>query len=222
MNRIVAIVEGPTERAFCQEVLAPYLGALGVFVTAQIVGRPGRKGGVRSWASVRRDVLAALKQDRQRACTTMFDYYGVPADWPAAAKKKNKPFRAAVAAIERAMHDDICKEMGSSFDQTLFLPYLQVHEFEALLFSGPKVLAEVLDASSLESKLRKVVADSGEPEAIDDGDQTHPSKRILALAPDFQKTLHGSIAAQRIGIDRMREGCPNFAKWVARLESLSN
>ncbi len=222
MNRVVAIVEGRTEQAFCRDVLAPTLAASGVFLYAQLVGKPGHKGGATSWTRVQRDILAALKQESQRACTTMFDFYGLPREWPGLSKARRKPFRAAVDKIERAMHKDVCTQMGSSFASRLFLPYVQVHEFEALLFCSPEALSEVLERSSLASEIQRIVADAGEPEAIDDRPDTCPSKRISSLAPHFRKTLHGSIAAKRIGIERMRERCPHFSEWLAKLERLSS
>ena len=99
MSRVVAIVEGYTEQAFCREVLAPALGAKGVSLEAQLVGKPGHKGGVRSWESARRDILNALKQQPDRACTTMVDYYGLPGDWPGVRQaKRNRPALALVSS----------------------------------------------------------------------------------------------------------------------------
>ncbi|MGH9318961.1 MAG: DUF4276 family protein [Vicinamibacteria bacterium] len=72
----------------------------------------------------------------------------------------------------------------------------------------------------MESKFRHILDASTEPEAIDDNPSTAPSKRIELLAPHFQKTLHGAIAAQRIGVDRMRAACPHFARWLAKLHAL--
>lgn len=39
------LVEGQTERAVVQSVLAPELGAKGVYVYSRVVGRPGHKEG---------------------------------------------------------------------------------------------------------------------------------------------------------------------------------
>ena len=220
MSRVVAIVEGRTEQAFCGQILVPTLGAKGVYLEAQLVGKPGHKGGVRSWESVRRDILNAIKQQAGRVCTTMFDYYGLPGDWPGVRKGKKRTFRLGVEVVERSMHEEICGELGSGFDEKRFLPYVQLHEFETLLFSGPKELSAVLGTPSLDRKLREIVEKSGEPEAIDDNPNSAPSKRISALAPHFQKVLHGTIAAQRIGIDTLRGACPHFASWLAKLEAL--
>jgi hypothetical protein len=218
---VLALVEGQTEQAFVKQILAPDLARQNVFLTACLIGRPGGRGGVRSWARVRSEFLAALKQDRQRCCTTMFDFYGLPADWPGAGEARKKPFGEAAELIERAVHVDICEALGGSFNPDRFIPYIQMHEFEALLFSDTRVLAEVVGEPSLQRHFDEVVAECGEPEAIDDGASTAPSKRIIAKADGYQKVSRGMIAAKRIGLARMKETCPHFAAWVRRLEALS-
>jgi hypothetical protein len=119
------------------------------------------------------------------------------------------------------MHEDVCNILSSGFDPKRFVPYVQLHEFEALLFCGPKELSEVLQVPAHESKFREIVKNSGEPEAIDDNPNTAPSKRIVALAPHFRKMLHGSLTTKRIGIERIRRGCRHFADWLAKLEALA-
>ena len=91
MSRVLALVEGQTEQAFVRDVLAPELGNRGVFISATLIGKPGHKGGIRSYESVQRDILAALKQDIGRSCTTMFDYYGLQADWPGVPEARSLP-----------------------------------------------------------------------------------------------------------------------------------
>ncbi len=221
MSRVVAIVEGYTEQAFCRSVLAPELGAKGVFLEAQLVGKPGQKGGVRSWESARRDILNALKQQAGRACTTMFDYYGLPGDWPGVREGKEKLSSLGVGVVEQKMHEDICSALGSGFEARRFVPYIQLHEFEALLFCGPKELSDVLQTPTLESKFQEILKKAGEPESIDNDPNTAPSKRISSLAPRFQKTLHGATTTQRIGLGRLRAGCPHFAAWLVTLEALA-
>lgn len=218
MNRVLAIVEGRTEQRFVTNVLAPRLGADGVFITAAVVGKPGHKGGAR-YARVQKDILAALKQDRDRFCTTMFDYYGLPKDWPGIEDAKRRPSAEGVQHVERAVEEDVRAQLADSFPLR-FLPYVQLHEFEALLFSGPEILCNVLQSPALASQFRSIVDECGGPEAVDDNPQTAPSKRIVALAKHYQKVLDGNIAAERIGLDRMLDACPHFRAWVTRLKQI--
>ena len=159
MSRVRALVEGQTEQAFVKEVLAPNLGIQSVFVLATMIGKPGRRGGVRAWSVVRSDVVATLKQNRMVYGTTMFDYYGLPPDWPGTTQARSAtPYTNAANAIEQALLTDVCNELGRSFDPRRFIPYVQMHEFEALLFSGTRVLASVLRQPDLQSRLDEIVA----------------------------------------------------------------
>lgn len=149
----------------------------------------------------------------------MFDYYGLPPDWPDKPAAVSTPSIKAVA-IERALHEDICAQMGKGFISDRFIPYVQMHEFEALLFSEPTVLAAALRCPSLADSLQAVISECQEPEAIDDHRETSPSKRILRHCPRYDKVLQGTTAASSIGLSRMRERCPHFNDWLTRLESL--
>jgi len=220
MSRVLALVEGPTEQSFIKQVLAPELHHLGVYLTAAIIGKPGHKGGIRSYESIRREILAVLKQDQQRYCTTMFDYYGLPAGWPGKTVISGSPSIIA-GLIEQAMLQDVCSILGQAAATSRLIPYIQMHEYEALLFSEPATLATAVgQRTSLGGIFEAIVNECGEPEAIDDRPDTAPSKRIKNHVRDYNKVIHGTIAAQRIGLPKMRQRCPHFSEWVARLETL--
>jgi hypothetical protein len=221
MSRVLALVEGRTEQTFVSEVLAPALGIKGVFLSATLTGKPGHKGGVRRWASVRKEILTVLKRDPLGCCTTMFDYYALPADWPGRQQATTKPYAEAAGVIEDAVHAAISEKLGDACDPRRFVPYIQMHEFEALLFTEPSILADVVQCPARRSRFEQIVTECGAPEAIDDNPLTAPSKRIAAVAANYQKVLHGAIAAKRIGLARMREACPHFDDWVGRLEALA-
>ncbi len=57
------------------------------------------------------------------------------------------------------------------------------------------------------------------PEDINDSPTTAPSKRIKAVAPAYDKLLHGVAAASEIGLARMRSECPHFAEWIVFIEA---
>lgn len=219
MSRVRALVEGQTEESFVRSVLASSLAVNGVFVTATRIGKPGHRGGIRPWPAVRKDIIATLKQDRDVHCTTMFDYYALPSDWPGLMEARQQNLISAKAeAIERSIHADICWQLGDSFDKKRFVPYIQMHEFEALLFSDTLVLAETVQSPYIHARLDEIVEECGEPEGIDDSPESAPSKRIIELAPRYQKVVLGTIAAIRIGLPSIRSRCPHFSKWINVLE----
>jgi len=220
MNRVLALVEGQTEKKFVKEIMAPSLSVRNIFLSARLVGKPGHKGGARDYHSIRKEIAALLRQDTSVCCTTMFDYYGLPRTWPGRADASGLPLRQIPKRIEAAVSEDIMLTMGKSFDRRRFIPYIQMHEFEALLFSNPEVLAETIRLPALSAKLRSIAEESGSPEGIDDNPETAPSKRILTLFSGYQKVLHGNISAQWTGLTTMRTKCPHFNEWVTKLESL--
>ena len=224
MSEVVAIVEGQTEQTFVRDQLAAHLGARGVFVWPVLPGRTRRKGGVKAWDSARGDIIRTLKEGRY--CTTMFDFYALPNDWPGRTEAVHKDWMERGQHVERALLDDISGHMGQSFNPEQFIPYVQVHEFEALMFSDTHQLAETCAAlcsypvASLERQFQEVVDQAGDPEAIDDDYDTCPSRRITEIVASYRKRAHGPIVAQRIGLESLRAKCKHFAAWVEKLEHL--
>ena len=150
----------------------------------------------------------------------MFDYYGMPASWPQREAARQLPFLERPVAIERAILADVAGELGGGFNTARFIPYVQMHEFEALLFSDPKLLADGLDLAN-DSETRRIKDQFQSPEEIDDSKQTAPSKRIIALNPGYSKVTDGILISQRIGLNEMRAQCSHFNEWLGKLEALA-
>ncbi|MCC5829962.1 MAG: DUF4276 family protein [Phycisphaeraceae bacterium] len=227
MNKVEAIVEGQTEQTFIRDQLAEHLGLRGVSIWSVLPGWPRRRGGVPKWRVVRDDIIRSLK--RQPFCTTMFDFYGMPDDWPGREAAAALPWDKRAEHVQEAMGLDIAQTLGASFSPGRFLPYVQLHEFEALAFAGVAELAEVTaplsraSRSRLRTKFELILDEAGSPEAIDDGAETCPSRRLLrVVGQSYRKRVHGPIITNRIGLDRLRKACPHFGDWLNRLESLGD
>lgn len=226
MSEVVAIVEGQTEQAFIHDHLAKYLARRGITIWASLPGREVRSGGVRAWESVRGDVLRTLQERRGRVCTTMFDFYAMPNDWPGRARASEMPQGRKGDYVERALLDDLAAFAGEDFRRDLFIPYVQMHEFEALLFTDVGAMGEVLgpiqgvEAPTLTALFQAVLDQAGPPETINDHWMTCPSRRITSIVPDYRKPSHGPLIADKIGLDVLRAACPHFGQWLGRLESL--
>ena len=93
-----------------------------------------------------------------------------------------------------------------------------MHEFEAMLFSEPEILAKLLNIS--QTKIDKILAECGEPENIDDSPHTAPSKRLENLSSRFKKTSTGITIVKAIGLSKIRECCPIFNNWLTAVENL--
>ena len=219
MVRIHVLVEGQTEETFANNVLLPHLMQRQVYLYPRQVGKPGHRGGIGEYQRARQDILNTLKQDVDAFCTTMFDYYGMPGTWPEREVAKQKPFVEKPVTIEKAILADVVSALGQSFDSCRFIPYVQMHEFEALLFSNPKLLAEGLELPD-DSEVQHIRSQFQSPEEINDSKETAPSKRILRLNTGYSKVTDGVLISQKIGLAVMRSQCDHFNEWIRKLEAL--
>jgi hypothetical protein len=151
--------------------------------------------------------------------STMIDLYALPNDFPGydLCKAFADPGKR-VECLEKELARDVTKQLGDVAVSQRFIPYIQLYEFESLLFSSP---AEFLGAFPEENqaieRLLEIRRQCGGPEDIDDGADSAPSKRILQLLPDYVKTVSGILIAKRIGLAAIRRECPHFNRWIARL-----
>ena len=226
MSRLLVHVEGETEETFVNEVLRPYLYDRGYSaVSARLMGnvrQRSRRGGIKGWAEVRKDILGHLKQDVGRLVTTMVDYYGLPQSgnktWPGRKTAGGIVFEQKAKTVEDALLADIRQRMGGILNPDRFIPYVMMHEFEAMLFSDCEGFGRGIGREDLVQPLQTIRDQFASPEEIDDSPDTAPSKRIKHLMPDYQKPLMGNLAALEIGIRAIRRECPHFEEWLERLE----
>ena len=221
MTRVHVICEGQTEEMFVNEVMAVHFVPQGIYLIPSLVGKPGHKGGDLRFVRLFTDLRARLLSDTSAYCTTLFDFYGLPTKFPgkAAAKRKRSHADKAQCILE-AVTAELQAELG---ERTLrrFIPYVQMYEFEGLLFSDPDSFAEAINEKSLAGDFLAIREGFETPEEINDNPQTAPSKRILSLFPGYEKPLYGSLAAIEIGLAKIRQQCPLFDGWVNRLQSMT-
>lgn len=130
MKRIIIICEGQTERDFCKEVLAPYLWQYGITIQTPLIKISG--GGIVKWDYLRKQAETHLKESSSVFVSTFIDYYGLYEKYNFPKwEEGNKIYdiNNRILFLEEAMKEDISESL-----QHRFIPYLQLHEFEALLF----------------------------------------------------------------------------------------
>lgn len=219
MCRIRVLVEGQTEESFVNDVLSPYFASQGHSIYP-ILLRP--RGGVPPYIKAQRDIRNSIMQDKGVFVTTFIDFYGMPNDWPGrqqAETYQNGEEKAKI--VEEALMADVCEQMGESFNPLRFIPYVQLHEFEALLFADSSVLAQTLGEPKLEGQLTAIRQAFSTPEEINDNYETCPSRRIARLYPGYQKVLNGISTTKAMGLLKLRAECPHFNSWITKLESLA-
>ena len=228
MTRLLVHVEGRTEEEFVHEVLKDHLYQHGYsHVAPRIMGQPNRRdqrGGIRGWLETKRDMIDHLREDQDRINTTMVDYYGLPQSganaWPGRAAADRVILADRATTVEKAIQKDLRRELGDSLLPHRFLPYVMMHEFEAMLFSDCTLFAQGIGRPELEPEFQAIVEKFGGPEGIDDTPEGAPSKRIERLVDDYEKPLMGVLAALEIGLGGIRAACPHFNAWLARLEEI--
>ena len=228
MTRLLVHVEGETKENFVNQVLTPHLYRCGFpKVGARLMGNSRQRyqrGGVGAWTSARKDITNHLKEDPGCIVTTMVDYYGMPQTgsraWPERSEANELAFPNNAETVEKALASDIFEQMEANFNLERFIPYVMMHEFEAMLFSDCKRFAEGIGEPELAPKFQEIRAKFGCPEEIDDSSETAPSKRIVSLVPGYQKPVWGILAALEIGLGAIRSVCPHFRGWLERLEGI--
>ncbi|MFZ3132106.1 MAG: DUF4276 family protein [Desulfosporosinus sp.] len=115
---------------------------------------------------------------------------------------------------------DISERVGK---RTHFIPYIEMHEFESMLFANPRayqgygVTKEQVDA------ITKIKETFETPEHINNSYETAPSKRLMKSICGYEnlKVSHGSIYAGMIGVETIRKECRHFDSWIVKLEELA-
>lgn len=224
---IHVLCEGQTEQGFVEEVLKPYLQKNGITGVKSILITTNKKKNAQGGMLTYNDALTDLQLLQQTKIdgdferhifTTMFDLYALPDDFPGFEKNKavTNPY-LKVSNLE--------KDFADAINDKRFIPYIQLHEFEALLFCGIEYIAKLYPICEKRCKqLAKVLLEVGNPELINNGPTTAPSKRIIEAIEGDKKTHYnynkpktGKFVTGKIGIDMLRERCKHFNDWVEKL-----
>lgn len=222
-KRLHILVEGQTEVAFVKRIIAPYLLQNFNIITdaraAPTSHKNGRiyRGGGSNYEHVRKDMLK-WSNERQGDCfSTMFDFYGLPFNFPGMDNlPRNQTHLEQVEYLEHQLLQNFKGEIALE----KFIPYIQLHEFEALLFAEISKLSEEYPESIFQ--LNKLIASTQgmAPEDINNGKGTAPSKRICNFFPRYKKTTVGINTVELIGLSKIRARCPHFDAWLQKLEKI--
>lgn len=225
MARLHLFAEGQTEQTFGDTVLKPHLAARGVYMNRPVLVAHAKKkgkihrGGGRRYEPMKNDIRRRLAQEKAGDVffTSMIDLYAIYADFPGlsdAEKLRNDPYHR-VEFLEESWREDI--------GDRRFIPYIQLHEYEACLFARPEAFNDFFENAQKHIANLQIIADAhNSPELIDDGQATAPSKRIIAEFPGYEgaKSTFGPLIGESIGLQVIREKCSHFDRWLTRLESL--
>ena len=220
--RLHILAEGQTEETFVNNVLRSRLESRSIDTDVRCVVTSRKenyeyRGGLNSYDQARRDMLRWMAEEpgEDSRFTTMFDLYRIPEDFPdyQAAAKEGDPY-ARVKVLESGIRRDL--------SDTRVMPYVQLHEFEALILTDASELrVQFPDYLEGIAKLVAMAGDFASPELIDDVDG--PCRRIIKEIPEYEyrKASAGPIVVARIGLSALRKACAHFGCWISALESLA-
>jgi len=222
MIRVHVICEGPTEVTFVYSLLSEPFRAKGIELYPSLVGTAGHKGGNFKYERLFNDVEKRLLGDKTSYCTSFFDFYGLPESFPGKIEAgKLSSVNEKATYLKTALVEKLSAKLGVDV-VSRFIPYVQMYEFEGLLFSNPESLALSVGCTNTVEKFQAIRDEFDSPEAINNSPQTAPSKRIEKLCIGYDKVTAGSIAAMDIGLSEIRKECSLFDEWLTELEALAN
>lgn len=173
-------------------------------------------GGIVRWAILKKEIETHL-QESNVIVSTLIDYYGLYQkyhfpNWVTGETIQDKNNR--MDFLENAMKEDI-----SDAVRHRFIPYLQLHEFEGLLFNEIQLFYDQIPQSELVgiAELKKTFADYDNPEMINNNPETSPSHRLKRIIKGYNKPLYGHYFAEAIGIDQIGAKSPPFNQWVNKI-----
>lgn len=224
MKRLYLTVEGQTEAAFASNVLTPHLANFNVYVAGIRFTGPGRRSDTRvprggmfnkfSPTLKEMQLWAIEHKSPDARFSMMVDLYHLPADFPGFAEAMRKN-----GYIEQVK--SLLSSLSTSVGDKRFIPYLQVHEFEALVLVEPAQLSSLYDGRNGRIKeLARKCSLFTNPEEINHGQHSHPKYRIKEILPEYDENIAGPELAEAIGLPTLRDRCPHFGAWLTRLEHL--
>jgi len=211
MDRLIIIVEGATEQEFVNQYLLPYLNKFGIYDVTPIEITTNRKlkqrGGFVNYDHLKNDIIKSLHENCY--VTTFVDFFRIPKNCPGYSDRSSD-----VDKMQAAIDADI--------NNPKFFSYIQLHEFEAILFSDIKGFEYIIDDANVIKGLEEIIQEYPNPEDINNNPETAPSKRILKLYPQYDKVADGNLAVDEIGMNKILEKNPRFKAWVDKIiETLS-
>ena len=212
MKRLYIIVEGQTEQEFVNTMIAPYMQQYGVYDVKPVLihtSKAGR-GGFVNYSHLKKDALKLLNSRKNDFVVSMFvDFFRIPEIPHRERWSQKATHKEQVSEMERCIAEDI--------HDYRFIPYIQLHEFETLLFSSNKGFETYFQEDEAQ-KTQKIVLQFDNPEDINTTPEGAPSKRLIDINANYDKVIEGNLIALEVGMDSIRTKCHHFKEWIDKLK----
>ena len=216
MKRLIIIVEGQTEKEFVENSLRKFFISKGIFDVRAIMIQTskGHKGGFVNYEHLKNDIEKILKSENDVVVSMFVDFFKIPTNFPNFELSKSK-------SITNAKIEVLLEGISNDINDTRFIPYIQKHEFEALLFSSNEGFSNWFENEWIIDELKTIINLYPNPEEINTGSETAPSKRIMKILESkkrkYDKIAEGNLIAEEIGFEKIMEKCPRFKNWILNL-----
>lgn len=217
-DTIYILCEGYTENYFIHDVLNPGLGIhtqLRPIIVKTKLTKQGDvfRGGSSKYHSIKKQILDLCSNSNTIKVTTMLDYYNLNNDFPGKDTIPEGTCFNKVQHLEREFLKDINNDK--------FFPYFSLHEFESLVLADTEIFFNIVGRKNNVSDFTHSISQYSSTEEINDGIETHPSKRIIKYANDYRKISQGIRILKNIGLSKLEEKCPHFKDWLDQLRRYS-
>ena len=215
MRQVCILVEGQTEEAVVNTLLIKEAAARDVHLIPIIVRTSltpaGASRGGGSWKHYDKQLNDLLSQSHWDLVGLIIDYYGYPSGAPG--------FELPEAPGDQRQ-PQIVAALKEHYPDPRFHPLVVLHEIESLVLAAIRSGGGrgLLSDKTIEHLIR-AIDDAGGPEKINNCEKTSPSKRLLALEPEYGKTSTGISILREVGLAAVLDRCPVFAAWWRTLLS---
>jgi hypothetical protein len=216
-KKVIFICEGQTELFFCEKLLKTHFSDFDIEIEYHIISHSN--GGIVKWKHLKKQIEDTLSIEGEAFVTTFIDYYGMEyhhdfPEWDTSLAEANKVNRMVI--LENAMLEDI----NPSF-KSRFIPYIQLHEFEAYVFSDYNAFVNYyMPREANFTALQAICNDYPNPEEINDDILTAPSKRLDNNIYRYDKISQGVEICELIKLQGIRSKCPRFNNWIDKIENI--
>ena len=218
MKDLYFIVEGETELEFINKILIPYIYSKGA--RCHIQGYPiTMSGGGHGFNNIQHFVNTITPVMHYRGApiiTTLIDYFKLNSETKLPGYTGCLNLNSADSKVD-FLNIKLNDVVQAIFPYRFFIPYIQKHEMETLLFANPEE-GFSLEDKSIRDSVTDVCARYPNIEDINGTETGAPSKRLEAIYTannkKYEKIIDGIDIAELTGIEKILEKCPRFKRWV--------
>ncbi|QIK59685.1 DUF4276 family protein [Dysgonomonas sp. HDW5A] len=223
MKRLIFIVEGDSEDEFVKRILKPYFVSKGVpeyLVKSYIITMSGGGHGFNNIEHFKNTIEPVLHYKDEPVITTLIDHYRLNSEKKLTGYNqciKESDIEKRLAKMEEKLNDAVQSIKAYRF----FIPYIQRHEFETLLFADPEQGFDLESEERIKQDIIDLCNSFASIEDINCTPEGAPSVRLKEIYSKYKKKYEKGAEAVDIAelttIEKILDKCPRFKNWIDTL-----